>query len=156
MGDRYYTESEWATAYHEAGHAIAAELCGVRWTSVASYPYNTRSGTVGLTRFLPGAPPKDRAFIAWAGPWAEARYTGEDLLTVQLQHGLSDLNTVTAMGWHLVDDEEWALDLRLYLPEIEALAERLVERGHIYADDDSERIERDLDELVFPAGTWDM
>ena len=151
MGDVIYGEDEWAIAYHEAGHVVAAQICGIRWTSVVSVPHNTRSGILGATRHLPGAPSKDRAFVAWAGSWAQARYTGADLMSVQEEYGDADMDIVSHLGWDLADEDEWALALELHWPAIEALAERLVERGHIYADDDSERIERDLDELVYPA-----
>lgn len=150
MGDYLADAQEWAIAYHEAGHAIAAELCGVRWTSVAIFPDDGASGVHGVTRPLPGqdSPDSSWAFIAWAGAWAQARYTGEDLSAVQQESGDADLGTV---GDVVADEDAWSLDLELHWGEIEALAERLVRAGGVLYADDGERIERDMDELVYPA-----
>jgi len=57
------------TAYHEAGHAVATVLrdgSSLRPISIASadeYPDNT-------CHLSPG---RDPGFVAWAGPWAQAR-----------------------------------------------------------------------------------
>lgn len=138
MGDYLADFNDWELAYHEAGHAIAAEIVGVGWTSVAVFPddgtridYDGRPW-LGLTRYVPrhDVPPSAWAFLAWAGCWAQARYTGEDLFTVQERSGGADMPRVDAYDapW---SEDAWALDLELRWSEIERLAERLVMTGTV-------------------------
>lgn len=70
-------------AHHEAGHAVAATMRGD--SSVTSVELGEMHGT-GLT--WTRSKGFDSAFVAWAGPWAEARFIwpdGQDLTTVDEQ-----------------------------------------------------------------------
>lgn len=61
------------TAYHEAGHAVASCLRG--GSSLTSVGFEPGHGT-GLTMFM--SKPCDIPFMAFAGPYAEARHAWGD------------------------------------------------------------------------------
>ncbi len=154
MGNYEIPELDWQTAYHEAGHAVAAALCGEQWTSVRIMPTEPDPRALhtllGEMRDVSRAytPPANDAFICWAGAWAEARGTDGDLRTAQDEHASSDMERAAAYRGNETEDQ-WAAELESAWPQIEILAEQLVSEGTVYTRD-GERIERDLDELVEP------
>ncbi len=58
-----------STAFHEAGHLVAAGLRGGAWLTPTTLPDG--SHTDGMTWWR--AEPEHRAFIIFGGPWAQAR-----------------------------------------------------------------------------------
>ncbi|MFV8309867.1 hypothetical protein [Mycobacteroides chelonae] len=83
------------TAYHEAGHAIAAATCGREVIAVYSvFPggYTTYSGT-------------DSKFVIYAGPWASAHLSCPD--------GSDDAFTARWIEQFKFNTHDWAADLRL-------------------------------------------
>jgi hypothetical protein len=135
-----------ATAYHEAGHAVAATLCAVGWTEirlVESESARLETGCLAwvecVDEHLDETTAANRAFIAWAGAWAEARYLSPDdpwraLLGTQWNGGAADMERVEAY-WNDPDhaphdtEEQWARELDSAWPLVEDLAERLIARG---------------------------
>lgn len=105
----------WDLAYHEAGHAVAAILCGVAVTEVV---VDEDHGWVnGDPEHVADTSPANLAFIAWAGSWTEARFWSDDpwsvLPEVQEETSRSDMAVVNAY-WadpgnapHETD-EQWA------------------------------------------------
>ena len=83
-----------ATAHHEAGHAVAAILKGVRFAHVTIRPSEDAAGHV---RFLTRARSVDqvhkRGIVALAGEAAQRRY---NLRSVRGHHGAGDRQAVLA------------------------------------------------------------
>lgn len=141
-----YDEEAERTAYHEAGHAIAAALCAVAWTEVrlvASGAERLEEGLDAWTEFVAEhyeeTSPANRAFIAWAGPWAEARYLApRDLWAAlpetQTYGGESDMEGVFEY-WQSSDcaphetEERWARELDCAWPQVQHLAKRSWRKG---------------------------
>ncbi len=125
-------------AYHEAAHAVAAVDCAVGWEEVAiseGRVRDLRQGvTYGVVEHLDDTSPANRAFIAWAGSWAEARYLSPDdpwavLPEVQATNG-SDMAKVRAYRADPAHaphetEQQWARDLDSAWKHVEALAQRL-------------------------------
>ncbi len=63
------------TAFHEAGHTVAALMRG--GSSLLSVSLSDTTHGEGITWHR--SKPSDRAFIAYAGPWAEVRHAWGDL-----------------------------------------------------------------------------
>lgn len=61
-------------AFHEAGHLVAASLRGLSWQVPVSLEHGTHADGMLWWR----AEPRDRAFIVFAGPWAQARHSWGD------------------------------------------------------------------------------
>lgn len=62
---------DWRVAYHEAGHAIAAALCGSQWTKATIEP---AWGLLGFVACSDGFDHEaNEAFFKWAGSYAQAR-----------------------------------------------------------------------------------
>ena len=59
-----------STAFHEAGHLVAAGLRGVVWLTPTTLPAGSHAD--GMTWWC--AEPEHRAFIIFGGPWAQARH----------------------------------------------------------------------------------
>ncbi len=81
-------DHERATAYHEAGHAVIAVLCGERLTGVEIVGDDHHLGSVDALRLglepaagvdpaVPTAPVERRLLCVLAGPVAESIITGE-------------------------------------------------------------------------------
>jgi len=143
------------TAYHEAGHTVAGVMRGSVLRSV-------RLGEVdgdGLT--IHRGPPWDQPFSAYAGPWAEARYTWGDrpadaededglvfadhLYGIFLGVGAEDrqelrqhfaelaamLPEVSADDLERATEQTWARELEAVWTAIEATATRLLAGAEI-------------------------
>ncbi len=155
--DMWHDEDIAAIAYHEAGHATAAILCVVGWEEVRLIESDAEAledGAVAWTTYVAehhaDTTPANRAFIAWAGSWAEARYHSPDdpwdaLLAAQDEGGQGDMERVDeywndpAHAPHETD-EEWAHSLDGAWKHVEALAERIyrerVVRPPLYRPDE--------------------
>lgn len=144
------------TAYHEAGHAVAAGMRGgseLRSVSLLATP------GAGLT--VHRSHGWDKGFIAYAGPWAEARATwpladltgcDDDGLTFDdyiagvlssqpddarviaaAEHQMRELLAATGRVQELVAATEatWNAELEAVWPQISDLANRLLHSGTI-------------------------
>lgn len=68
--------SQFAIAVHEAGHAVAGVLFGAQLNRAAVFDRLDTQGRRGLTEFATGSLAEaHRALVAYAGPWAEAKWT---------------------------------------------------------------------------------
>ncbi len=132
-------------AYHEAGHATAAVLCVAGWTE-AKVDVDAGPGseffdgmdngwTAYVAQHYGDTTAENRAFIAWAGSWAEARYLDPDdpwrvLPDVQQTGGSSDMVRVYDYWRDAPHDphdteEHWAQELDSAWSHVEALARQL-------------------------------
>lgn len=160
------------TAYHEAGHAIAAALCGEQWTSASIH---ADGGGFTAIQFRPATHQANRAFISWAGPWAEARYvmgeTAQDLVRFVLESGggredMEDIEKYwkdSTLAPHETEDQ-WGGELELAWWIIDDMARQLMDTrfvsirvegatwSRIHADGEGYAhgfvIQRDLNELI--------
>jgi hypothetical protein len=135
------------TAYHEAGHAVMAELCGRLLTEVEIVGDRDHTGMVRSLAFPPdpteGAAPQSenedvelQLKIILAGTVAEAMVSGRQ----GWDETSGDLDTAVRLGMRLVDDCEDVLplledigadverDLRRHWPAVEMLAAELLDR----------------------------
>jgi hypothetical protein len=139
--------AERLTAFHEAGHAVMAELCGRQVTEVEIVGDREHTGMVHSLAFPPdpadGAAPEaenddvERQLkIILAGTVAEAMVSGRQ----GLDETSEDLDAAVRLGMRLVDDCEDVLpllsdigadverDLRRQWPAVEMLAIELLRR----------------------------
>jgi ATP-dependent Zn protease len=140
-------EGKRLTAFHEAGHAVMAELCGQHITRVEIEGDSEHSGSVQSLRFEPdpsevlsaeeeAASVEARLKCVLAGTVAENMVSGVD----QWDEGSEDLEMAVRLAMRLVDDCEDVLplledvrdELRRELGEhwaaVEALAAELLAR----------------------------
>jgi len=115
-------DAERLTAFHEAGHAVIAELCGRLLTEVEIVGDREHSGSVQSLSFTPdpGAEAEDierHLKIILAGTVAEARVSGRQ----GWDETSEDLVAAVRLGMRLVDDCEDVLPL---LKDIGADVER--------------------------------
>lgn len=122
---RRWSESERLTAYHEAGHAVMAQLCGQQITRVEIVGDADHSGSVDSLRF-PADPSSDGGSVAiedrlrctLAGMVAEAMVSGRE----NWDEKSEDLDLAVRLAMQLVDDCEAVLplleDLRREIEEI--------------------------------------
>jgi hypothetical protein len=140
-----FSDAERLTAFHEAGHAVMAELCGRLLTEVDIVGDGEHTGMVHSLAFQPdpadGAAPeiddlKRHLKIILAGTVAEAMVSG--------RHGWDetseDLDAAVRLGMRLVDDCEDVLpllegigadveqDLSRHWSAVEMLAVELLDR----------------------------
>lgn len=118
-----------ATAYHEAGHAVAAVALGIRFDNVFILG---RSGRIDPRRDngMLLAWPNDfrNAVMTAAGPIAEARRTRRSLFSVFCDGGASDYENLA--GWDVDAAILHAKELlREQWPVVEAISAALLERG---------------------------
>lgn len=99
-----------AAAWDEAGHAIAAALCGVQLV-----PF--------VFTLLPGVSARERTFIWWAGPYARRRSKYPDPFTYA-----GDLGAADGDFHRFETEEEMARQLDLAWPHVRALAKHLIDR----------------------------
>ncbi len=145
-----------ATAYHEAGHAVAARLLSVRFKEVTILPTKTSLGHV-----LPAAPPKwfepdvaransrirsqieNRTRVLLAGPAAEARFKGrhdwrsasDDIRqAVSLLDYVSRSNGEVEAYFALMRIQAGGL-IEKHWDEVQGVAEALLERTRLTAKD---------------------
>jgi hypothetical protein len=135
------------TAFHEAGHAVMAELCGQHLTSVEIEGDSEHAGTVQSLRFPPD-PAEDgsaeaaaasieaRLKCVLAGTVAEGRVSGRS----GWDEGSEDLDLAVRLGMRLVDDcedvlplledvrDEVAAELERSWRAVQVLAEQLLAR----------------------------
>jgi len=115
---RRWSESERVTAYHEAGHAVMAQLCGQQITRVEIVGDADLTGSVDSLRF-PADPAlddgsdaiADRIKCTLAGMVAEAMVSGRE----DWDEKSEDLDLAVRLAMQLVDDCE------AVLPYLEAL-----------------------------------
>ncbi len=99
------------TAYHEAGHAVIAQLCGQQITEVEIVGDDDHLGTVRSLRFpeepppetdphLPTAPIERRLLCTAAGMVAESMVSGRD----EWDEGCEDLDAAVRLAMRVVDD----------------------------------------------------
>jgi hypothetical protein len=144
---RSATEAERLTAYHEASHAVMAQLCGRQVTEVEIVGDREHSGMVHSLAFPPD--PADGAArrsenddvelqlkIILAGTVAEAMVSGRE----RWDETSEDLDTAVRLAMRLVDDCEDVLpiledigadvkrDLNRHWSAVEMLAAELVDR----------------------------
>lgn len=118
------------TAYHEAGHAVMAQLCGQQITEVEIIGDDDHSGSVRSLRFLeeepsehdpaiPTAPVERRLLCIVAGMVAESLAGGR----TDWDEGFEDLDTAVRLAMQVVGDCERVLP---YLEVAREHAERLL------------------------------
>lgn len=145
LDDLDYDDATWSVAYHEAGHLVAAVLCGLQWTEAWIDPHGLRDEFMrGVVRMLSrdDTPAADIAFFYWAGSYAQARYeagSGDPWLflqEIQDECGAADMLRV----WDYWNDpthaphetdEQWAIELDKGWATLERWAEQLVRAGHV-------------------------
>jgi hypothetical protein len=109
-----YSGAERLTAFHEAGHAVMAELCGRHVTEVEIVGDHEHAGMVHSLAF-PSRPPdgedpdevERHLKIILAGTVAEAIVSGRE----GWDEGSEDLDTAVRLAMRLVDDCEDVLPL---------------------------------------------
>lgn len=145
------------TAHHEAGHAAASVMRG--GSTFRSVDLTNADGGHGLTLFRAKA--TDHPFIAYAGPWAEARLQwpagvaldGEDddgmtfddyvdgaLLTQpddrqELQPHDDHVAQLRALGVDVEPYAVWLIELEAAWPAVQSIAARLLD-GDVLTDTD--------------------
>lgn len=142
------------TAYHEAGHAVMAQLCGQQITEVEIIGDEDHSGSVKSLRFpaehgsdadpaMPTAPTERRLLCTAAGMVAESMASGRD----RWDEGCEDLDAAVRLAMQVVGDCERVLPylevvrehteelLDRNWPAVEALAETLFDRGRLTGEE---------------------
>lgn len=142
------------TAYHEAGHAVMAQLCGQHITEVEIIGDEELSGSVQSLRFaeeqateqdqsIPTAPIERRLLCIVAGMVAEALISGQRTW----DEGAEDLDVAVRLAMQVVGDCERVLPflqvvqehtedlLRRNWPAVEALAGVLMERRRLTGEE---------------------
>jgi ATP-dependent Zn protease len=142
------------TAYHEAGHAVMAQLCGQQVTEVEIVGDDELSGSVRSLRFveedpalvdpnLPTAPVERRLLCTVAGMVAEAMVSGRD----GWDDSSEDLDTAVRLALQVVGNCERVMPyleqvrdhaedvLRHSWPAVEALASALVAKRRLTGDE---------------------
>lgn len=144
-------------AHHEAGHAVTAVLRGGNVIEIEVTQERQRKG---LTVYETANEGDDKPWVAFAGPWAEARYSWPDLvldspLAVHPANGLSFiqhlLNTLCPdknswqqdiLGFEesafFDDPRNWpfiAMELEAYWPTVRAIAQRLLDGREVTSAD---------------------
>jgi ATP-dependent Zn protease len=153
--DRHHSLSaDRLTAYHEAGHAVMAHLCGQRITEVEIVGDDEHSGSVRSLRFpaerssepdptTPTAPLERRLLCTIAGMVAESIVGGDD----RWDEGAEDLELAVRLAMQIVDDCEKVLPfleaarehaedlLRGRWSEVERLASSLMNKRRLTGDE---------------------
>jgi ATP-dependent Zn protease len=111
---RRWSESERFTAYHEAGHAVMAQLCGQQVTRVEIVGEADHTGSVDSLRFPADSALddgsgaiEDRLRCTLAGMVAEAMVSGRE----DWDEKSEDLDLAVRLAMQLVDDCEAVLPL---------------------------------------------
>lgn len=142
------------TAYHEAGHAVMAQLCGRRITEVEIVGDEDHTGSVRSLRFtgehpsehdpaLPTAPIERRLLCTAAGLVAESMVSGRR----DWDEGSEDLDLAVGLAMKVVGDCERVIPFLGIVREhtedllqrnwqaVEALAETLVKQRRMTGDE---------------------
>ncbi len=142
------------TAYHEAGHAVMAQLCGRRVTEVEIIGDEEHSGTVQWRRFaeehpaeddagIPTAPIERRLLCVAAGMVAEAMISGKN----SWNESSDELDEAVRLAMRVVGDCERVLPflevvrehtedlLRRHWPAVESLAGELIRRRRMSGEE---------------------
>ena len=134
-------DAERLTAFHEAGHAVMAELCGRLLTEVEIVGDREHTGSVQSLAFLPNPDAEAEDIerhlkIVLAGTVAETIISGRQ----GWDETSEDLDAAVRLGMRLVDDCEDVLpllqdigadvkqDLDRHWPAVEMLATELLDR----------------------------
>jgi len=111
---RLWSDSERLTAYHEAGHAVMAQLCGQQITRVEIVGDEDHTGSVDSLRFPQESATdggseaiKGRLKCTLAGMVAEAMVSGRE----DWDEKSEDLDLAVRLAMQLVDDCEDVLPL---------------------------------------------
>lgn len=127
-----------AVCVHEAGHAVSGVVLGADFhTAIVG---ELRDGLKGQAFFY-DRPHGSDVLIAYAGPWAEARFlaggrrpTQREFYTVLDDHGCRDQRVLTAAGgFHAGADVELIID-RAW-PSVLAVARQLHRTGEAHHED---------------------
>ena len=152
-------------AYHEAGHAAAAVLCVAGWTQSQVDLGSDRGSeffdgmangwTAYVAEHYEDTTEENRAFIAWAGSWAEARYLDPDdpwrvLAAIQQTGGSSDMVRVYDFWRDPAHDphdteEHWAHELDSAWSYVEAMAKQLAGQHQVRSRVHPEELNEDED-----------
>jgi hypothetical protein len=124
---------------HEAAHAVAGVVLGAELrTAVVSD--STVIGSHGRTYFH-DAPPERQADIAYAGPWAQAKFqaggrrpTSAQVFAVFDGPGCEDHATLTAAGGPHLGQGVTLLVERCW-PAVQTLARQLFDKGEVFEAD---------------------
>jgi len=142
------------TAYHEAGHAVMAQLCGQRITEVEIIGDAEHAGSVRSLRIheeqepdvdssIPTAPIERSLLCLVAGMVAEAMVSGHR----SWDEGCEDLDAAVRLAMQVVGDCERVLPfleiarehteglLESHWPAVEALASSLIERRRMTGEE---------------------
>lgn len=121
------------TAFHEAGHLVAAALRGGDWLGPTTLETGTHAD--GMTWWC--AEPAHRAFIIFGGPWAEARHAWgdrphddpafDDALLALLRRSPDEGAYHHAARAFPVAEHAWGRELSAVWPAVSELAEVLLE-----------------------------
>ena len=136
-----FSDAERLTAFHEAGHAVIAELCGRLLTEVEIVGDREHTGSVQSLAFPPNREAEAEDIerhlkIILAGTVAEAMVAGRQ----GWDETSEDVDAAVRLGMRLVDDCEDVLplledigadverDLQSHWPAVEMLAAELLDR----------------------------
>ena len=136
-----FSDADRLTAFHEAGHAVMAELCGRLLTEVEIVGDREHTGSVQPLAFLPNPDAEAEDIerhlkIVLAGTVAETIISGRQ----GWDETSEDLDAAVRLGMRLVDDCEDVLpllqdigadvkqDLDRHWPAVEMLATELLDR----------------------------
>jgi len=136
-----FSDADRLTAFHEAGHAVMAELCGRLLTEVEIVGDREHTGSVQSLAFLPNPDAEAEDIerhlkIVLAGTVAETIISGRQ----GWDETSEDLDAAVRLGMRLVDDCEDVLpllqdigadvkqDLDRHWPAVEMLATELLDR----------------------------
>lgn len=140
-------------AHHEAGHAVAAVMRG--GSRLKSVTIDETVHGDGLT--VHTSAPWDRSFIAWAGPWAEARLrwgdrpldaedddcqTFDDYVLGQLVTHRSDAEQVRGGNASMATIDVWFMEMEHVRVAVAEVAAALLLGSTVTHDDVETLVER--------------
>lgn len=118
-----------STAYHEAGHAVAAYHCGADIERVTNRPVGPRKDAE--TKFLSTGDLRQTIFILWAGWGAEAKYNYPRDVPIALSD-FGDMSLITA---EMVDLPKTLQGLGNMVDEMDKISTEERDRVVVFLDD---------------------